>query len=149
MDQDFDDNISEVTLVDNDLQPRYYIYFRSKPVDRIFIDLYSQDIHNYYHVFKRRENKKLGQINGFVQENDNDLMKTISRIFFENISKDFFNENEILSKNIFLMFLNSQQTEYKYKKCSLVVSIKIDLFSLKKRRQDENIAIFKKSILNI
>lgn len=145
--EDLDDDISEITLVDNDLEPTYYLSFQNKPVEKIVLDIFSSDTKCMYYIFTKKNNK-LCQIEGNVQMTDTDLEDTICRIFFENANHNIFNENEILCKKIFLMLLQSQQTYYTYKKCMLKVSIKIDCYSLKNRTPYENIIVLKKYIQN-
>jgi hypothetical protein len=145
--EDLDDDISEITLVDNDLEPTYYLSFQNKPVEKIVLDIFSSDTKYMYYIFTKKNNK-LCQIEGNVQKTDTDLEDTICRIFFESANHNIFNENEILCKKIFFILLQSQQTSYTYKKCVLKVSIKIDSYSLKNRTPHENIIVLKKYIQN-
>lgn len=147
MEIDFNDDISEITWNENDLKPIYYLYYFNKPIDTIFVYVSCYDNNNKYTLYKREENNVV-KINDKIIKTDKDFTKTVTRIFFKNVIPTFFHKCPIISKNIFINYLNSQQTEYDLIKCSLHVHIKIDVMFLKLGKTSKNICWFKKKNLD-
>jgi hypothetical protein len=143
MEIDFNDDISEITWNENDLKPIYYLYYFHKPIDTIFVYVSCYDMNNKYTLYKREENN-IVKINDKIQKTDFNFTKTVTRIFFKNVIPTFFHKCPITSKNIFINYLNSQQTEYDLVKCSLHVYIKVDAKFLKLGKTFKNICWFKK-----
>lgn len=144
MKDDFPDDISDVTLSDSDLKPHYYLYYHNHPVSSITIYVYC---HYFFHDYiLYRNNETPVKINDLVINTDRSLYEAITRIFFEQTNKYFFNSCKFLSKNIFLNYLQSQQTQFKYKKCTLTVFIRIDELFFQKGVELENTCWIKKVI---
>lgn len=136
MEVDFPDDISEITISEADLRPHYYIYYYNSPVSSIVLFIHCFHISNNYILYNK--NDAPCKIMDFIKESDENIVCTVTRIFTEKVSETFFSPCKILSKNIFLNYLKSQQTEYDYHKCCLTVRMYIDDTFFKKGVYSKN-----------
>jgi hypothetical protein len=142
MEVNFPDDISEITISEADLTPHYYFYYHNFPVSSIILFIHCFHRSNNYILYHKNDTPC--KIMDSVKESDETIVLTIARIFIEQASETFFSPCKILSKNIFLNYLQSQYTTYNYKKCCLFVHIYIDDTFFKKGVYSRNTCWVKK-----
>ena len=142
MQDDFPDDISEITIKEADLIPHYYIYYYNEPVSSIILFIHCEHLSKKYTLYER--NDKPCKMRDFVKETDENIISTVTRIFLEKVSEAFFSPCKILSKSIFLNYLKSQRTRYDCKKCCLTAHVYIDDIFFKKGVYSKNTCWVKK-----
>lgn len=118
-----EDNVSDITIDENDFIEPSYIYFNDKRIKKIYIKLECLDENNIYRYVDISRKNKFQNMNIEITKEDNNITDVILKLFFLYFPNNLFHSNEIISKTIFKNYINSIRDDFIIKNNRLFVKL--------------------------
>ena len=118
-----EDNVSDITIDENDFTEPTYLYFNGKNIENIYIKVECFDKNNRYGYLDISQKNKFRNMNIKIRDDDNNIMDVIVKLFFLHFPTTLFHSNELISKTIFKNYINSIKDNFIIKRNKLIIKI--------------------------
>lgn len=124
-----EDEISEITLKEEDFIEQRYLYFCGKIIEKVDISFFYEDRYYIYKLVRKSRDGAIKNIRGKVYEKDNNIIDVLTNLII-NEALDYIKDN-IRSRGLLYNYIDSISNTFYIKDGILKVKIRVG-FWLKK-----------------